>query len=146
MVEEEHEALPVAVKVKWIDGVRFVASDDKGHSVVMDVSKEHGGEGSAFGPMQLLLVALGGCTGIDIVGIMRKQRQKLTSFEILVSGERVAEHPRVYGKIHVEYRLKGEGLTEKAVQRAIQLSVDTYCSVGATIKKTAQVSHSYKLQ
>jgi len=113
---------------------------------VMDVSKEHGGEGSAFGPMQLLLAALGGCTGIDVLGIMRKQRQELTSFEILVSGERVAEHPRVYGKVHVEYRLKGKGLKEKAVQRAIQLSEDTYCSVGAMIKRTAQISHSYSLQ
>lgn len=146
VVEEKPEPAPFAVRVKWIDGVRFVANDDKGHSVVMDVSKEHGGEGSAFSPMQLLLAALGGCTGIDVVDIMRKQRQNLTSLEIRVSGERVAEHPRVYSKVHVEYRLKGEGLGEKAVQRAIQLSEDTYCSVGATIKKTAQVSHSYTLQ
>lgn len=146
VVEEKPESMPFVVKVKWIDGVRFVASDDKGHSVVMDVAKEHGGEGSAFSPMQLLLAALGGCTGIDVVGIMRKERQEPTSLEILVSGERVAEHPRVYSKVHVEYRLKGEGLKEKAVQRAIELSEDTYCSVGATIKKTAQISHSYSLQ
>lgn len=146
VVEEKRESLPVTVKVKWIDGVRFVASDDKGHSVIMDVPKEHGGESSAFGPMQLLLAALGGCTGIDVLGIMRKQRQEVTSLDILVSGERVAEHPRVYGKVHVEYRLKGEALKENAVQRAIQLSEDTYCSVGATIKRTAQISHSYTLQ
>jgi putative redox protein len=146
LVEEQCGSPPIAVKVKWIDGMRFVANDDKGHSIVMDVSKEHGGECSAFSPMQLLLAALGGCTGIDLLGIMRKQRQELTSLEILVSGERVAEHPRVYKKVNVEFRLKGEGLKEKAVQRAIQLSVDTYCSVGATIKKTAQISHSYTLQ
>lgn len=146
VVKEKHESLPITIKVKWIDGVRFVANDDKGHSIIMDVSKEQGGEGSAFGPMQLLLAALGGCTGIDIVGIMRKQRQEVTSLEILVSGERVAEHPRVYDKVHVEYRLKGEDLKEKAVQRAIQLSEDTYCSVGATIKRTARISHNYTLQ
>jgi putative redox protein len=145
-IEEKHESLPATVKVTWIDGMRFVASDDKGHSVIMDVSKEQGGKGSAFGPMQLLLAALGGCTGMDVVSIMRKQRQELTNLEIVVSGERVAEHPRVYDKVHVEYRLKGEGLKEKAVQRAIQLSEDTYCSVGATIKKTAQISHTYRLQ
>jgi putative redox protein len=83
---------------------------------------------------------------MDVVSIIRKQRQELTNLEIVVSGERVAEHPRVYDKVHVEYRLKGEGLKEKAVQRAIQLSESTYCSVGATIKRTAQISHNYTLQ
>jgi len=145
-VDKKAKSLPTVVKVKWIDGMRFVANDDKGHSVVMDVSKEYGGEGSAFGPMQLLLVALGGCTGTDVVNILRKQRQKLASLEIIVSGERVGEHPRVYGKVHVEYRLEGQNLKEKAVQRAIQLSEDTYCSVGATIRKTAKLSHNYIIQ
>lgn len=143
---EKKASLPMGIKVKWIDGERFVANDDKGHSVIMDVSKEHGGEGSGFSPMQLLLAALGGCTGMDVIGILRKQRQKLTNLEIHVSGERVAEHPRVYGKIHVVYRLKGEDLKEKAVQRAIQLSEDKYCSVGAMVRKTAKLSHDYKVQ
>ena len=144
--EAQEEPLPVSVKVTWIDGLRFVASDDKGHSLIMDVSKEHGGEGSAFGPMQLLLAALGGCTGTDIVGILRKQRQELTDLEIIVSGERVADYPRVYSKVNVEYRLKGVNLKEKGVQQAIQLSEDKYCSIGATIKKTAKLSHSYVIQ
>ena len=136
----------MVVSVKWIDGMRFAASDSQGHSIIMDTSKEHGGEGSGFSPMQLLLAAVGGCTGMDVVSILKKQRQKLTELEIQVSGERVAEHPRVYGKVHVEYRLKGEELKEKAVQRAIQLSNDVYCSVGATIKKTASLSHGYNIQ
>lgn len=139
-------SVPSVVKVKWLDGMRFVASDDTGHSIVMDTSREHGGEGSAFTPMQLLLVALGGCTGMDVVDILRKQRQKLTGFEIVVSGERVSEYPRVYGKVHVEYKLKGENIRDKAVHTAIQLSEEKYCSVGATISKTAKVSHSYSIQ
>ncbi len=146
VVKEKKEPLPLTVKVKWIDGMRFVANDDRGHSIIMDVSKEQGGEGSAFTPTQLLLAALGGCTGMDVVNILHKQRQKLTDFEILVSGERVADQPRVYRKVHVDYRLKGEDLREKAVQTAIQLSEDKYCSVGAMIKKTATLSHSHKLQ
>lgn len=146
MVKRKKESLPSVVKVKWLDGTRFVASDDKGHAIVMDDSKEHGGEGSGFSPMQLLLAALGGCTGMDVVNILQKQRQKLTDFEILVSGERVTDYPRVYGKVHVDYSLKGQDLREKAVQKAIQLSEEKYCSVGATIKKTAKLSHSYKLQ
>jgi len=142
----EEKSSSAIIKVKWIDGMRFVASDDKGHSIVMDDSKEHGGEGSGFSPMQLLLAALGGCTGMDVVSISRKQTQKLTDLEILVSGERVSDFPRVYGKVHVEYKLRGDSLREKAVQRAIQLSEDKYCSVGATIKKAAKLSHSYSVQ
>jgi len=145
-VEKRQKSLPIAVKVKWIDGMRFVANDDKGHSIVMDVSKEHGGEGSGFGPMQLLLAAFGGCTGIDMVEILRKQRQKLEGLEMLVSGERVSEPPRVYDKVRVEYRLKGKDLKEKAVQRAIQLSQEKYCSVGATLKTKAEVSYNYDIQ
>jgi putative redox protein len=144
--ETKLPSVPSVVKVKWLDGMRFVASDDKGHSIVMDTSKEHGGEGSAFTPMQLLLVALGGCTGMDVVDILLKQRQKLTGFEIVVSGERVTEYPRVYSKVHVEYKLKGENLRDKAVNTAIQLSQNKYCSVGATIGKTAKISHSHSIQ
>ena len=83
---------------------------------------------------------------MDVVDILRKQRQKLTGFEIVVSGERVSEYPRVYGKVHVEYKLKGENIRAKAVHTAIRLSEEKYCSVGATISKTAKVSHSYSIQ
>lgn len=143
---EKPVSLPGVITVKWQDGLRFVASDEKGRSVAMDTSKEHGGQDSAFSPMRLLLAALGGCTGMDVVNVLQKQRQKLTGLEIVVSGERVSEYPRVYSKVHVEYKLKGENLKDKAVRTAIQLSVDKYCSVGATISKTAKMSHSYVLQ
>jgi putative redox protein len=112
----------------------------------MDVAKEHGGEGSAFGPMQLLLAAFGGCSGIDVVEILRKQRQKLEDLEIVVSGKRVSEPPKVYSRVHVEYRLKGKDLREKAVQRATQLSQDKYCSVAATLKTKAKITYNYVIQ
>ena len=145
-IEEKHESSPNIIKVKWIDGSRFVASDDKGHSIVMDVPKERGGEGSGFGPMQLLLAAFGGCSGIDVVGMLRKQRQKLEDLEILVSVERLSEPPRVYSKVHVEYKLKGKDLREKAVQRATQLSQDKYCSVAATLRTKAKITYNYAIQ
>jgi len=145
-IERIQQPLPIAIKVKWIDSMRFVANDDKGHSIVMDVSKEHGGEGSGFGPMQLLLAALGGCSGMDVVEILRKQRQKLDALEMTVSGERVSEPPKVYDKIHIEYKLKGKDLKDKAVQRAIHLSQDKYCSVGATIKAKTKVSYKYEIR
>lgn len=140
------EVLPIVVEVDWIDGLRFVARDNEGHSIVMDVTKEHGGEGSGFGPMQLLLAALGGCSGVDITGIMNKQRQKLEHLRITVSGRRVAEPPRVYNKIHVSYRVKGKYLKEKSVRRAIELSQERYCSVAATLKAKAEVSFDYEIQ
>jgi len=146
IVEKKEPSVPSVVRVKWIDGLRFVATDSIGHSIVMDASKQVGGEGSGFSPLQLLLAALGGCTGIDIVDIMRKQRQKVEDLEIVVSGERAKEPPRVYSKIHVEYRVKGRGIKEKAVQRAIRLSEDKYCSVGAMLKAKAKVTSNYTIQ
>ena len=137
---------PSFIKVKWIDGLQFVATDSAGHSIVMDAPKQSGGEGTGFSPMQLLLVALGGCTGMDVVHIMGKQRQQISGLEVLVSGKRVEEPPRVYNNIQVEYRIRGEGIEEKAVQRAIQLSEDKYCSVGATLKTKAEVRSSYAVQ
>jgi len=146
IVEKKENSAPSAVKVKWIDGLRFVATDSMGHSIVMDASKQGGGEGSGFSPLQLLLAALGGCTGIDIVDIMRKQRQQVDDLEMVVSGERVKEPPRIYNRIHVEYRVKGRGIKERAVQRAIQLSEGKYCSVGAMLRAKAEVTSSYTVQ
>ncbi len=145
-VEKSESSKSSFIKVKWIDGMRFVATDGTGHSIVMDASKQSGGENSGFSPMQLLLIALGGCTGMDVAHIMRKQRQQVNDLEILVSGERVEEQPRVYNNIHVEYRIKGEGINENAVQRAIQLSEDKYCSVGATLRTKAKVTSNYIIQ
>jgi len=146
MVEKKESSAVSVVKVKWIDGMQFVATDSAGHSIIMDASKQYGGEGSGFSPLQLLLVALGGCTGIDIADIMRKQRQQLDGLEIIVSGERVKEPPRVYSNIHVEYRVHGKDVKEKAVQRAIRLSEDKYCSVGAMLKAKAKVTSKYTIQ
>lgn len=134
------------VKVKWVDGMQFVASDTAGHSVVMDAPKKSGGEGSGFSPMQLLLAGLGGCTGMDVAHIMHKQRQRVEDLEIIVSGKRVKEEPQVYESINVEYRIKGKNIKEEAVKRAIQLSEDKYCSVGAMLKAKANVTSTYVIQ
>ncbi len=146
IIEKKEPSKLSIVRVKWVDGLRFVATDDMGHSIVLDASKQSGGEDSGFSPLQLLLAGLGGCTGIDIVDLMRKQRQSVDDLEIIVSGERVEEPPRVYKNIHVEYKVKGKDITEEAVQRAIRLSEDKYCSVGAMLKAKANVTSTYVLQ
>ena len=145
-VEKNNSPTPSSVKVKWIDGLQFVATASAGHSIVMDASKKSGGEGSGFAPMQLLLIALGSCTGMDVVHILRKQRQQADELEILVSGRRVEEPPRVYNDIRIEYKIKGKSIKERAVQRAIQLSEDKYCSVRATLRAKAKVTSNYTLQ
>ena len=134
------------VRVKWLDGFRFVATASGGHLLVMDSSKEAGGKGAGFRPIELLLVALGGCTGIDVVNILKKQRQKVEDLEIVVSGERVENPPRVYSKIHVEYIVWGKDIREKAVRRAIELSERKYCSVGAMLGAKAKLKTSYTIQ
>jgi putative redox protein len=145
-VEKSDPSAPGFIKVKWIDSLRFVATDNAGHSIVMDAPKQSGGEGSGFSPMQLLLIALGGCTGMDVVHIMRKQRQQINGLEVLVYGKRVKEPPRVYNNIRVQYRIKGKDIKENSVQRAIQLSEDKYCSVGTTLRAKAKMTSRYIIQ
>ncbi len=142
-IEKKEGSTPGIVKVRWVEGMQFVATDSLGHSIVMDTSKKSGREASGFSPMQLLLVALGGCTGMDVVHIMRKQRQQVDGLELLVSGKRVEKQPRVYNNINVVYRVKGKSIKEVAVQRAIKLSQDKYCSVGATLSDKAKVTSNY---
>jgi len=145
-VEKSDSSTSDLIKVRWIDGLRFVATDSAGHSIVMDASKQSSGEGSGFSPMQLLLIALGGCTGMDVMHIMRKQRQQVNGLEVSVSGKRVKESPRVYNNIRVEYNINGKHVKENAVQRAIQLSEDKYCSVGAMLRAKAKVTSNYIIQ
>lgn len=145
-VEESEPSKLSFVKVKLIDGKRFVATDSEGHSIVMDASKQSGGEGSGFSPMHLLLIALGGCTGMDVVHIMRRQRQPVDDLEIVVSGKRVEEPPQVYNNISVEYKVRGKDIKENAVLRAIQLSEDKYCSVGAMLRAKARLTSKYSMK
>jgi putative redox protein len=145
-IDERETLSSRVVKVKWIDGMRFVATDSMGHSIVMDASKQVGGEGSGFSPLELLLAALGGCTGIDIVDVMRKQRENIEDLEIVVSGKRAEEPPRVYTRVHVNYRFKGKDIKEKKVQRAIKLSEDKYCSVRTMLSAKADMTSNYVIE
>ncbi len=132
-------------RVKLVDGMRFVADGATGHSVVMDGDPEFGGEDTASRPTELVLMGLGGCTGMDVISILRKKRQDVTDFEIVVTAERADSHPKKFTKIHVEYIVTGRDLSEDAVKRAVQLSMDKYCSVKATLEGVAEITYSYKI-
>jgi len=96
--------------------------------------------------MELLLLALGGCTGIDVIAILHKKRQEVTAFEVQVEGERAAEPPRVWTKLAVHYRVVGKDIAAGAVTEAIELSRAKYCAVGATLGKVAEISWSHTIE
>jgi putative redox protein len=127
--------------VKWIGEEKFVATSPSGHAIAIDSDRE---SNQAPGPMELLLMALGACTGTDVVSVLKKKRQKLQSLEVVCSGERAAQPPTVWTKLEIVYRLRGE-LDERAVKHAIELSEEKYCSVAATLKKTANLSWRYEI-
>lgn len=123
-------------ETEWIKGLEFRTKFDTGTQVVMD--EIHGGNGPT--PMQLLLAALSGCTGMDVISILEKYGQKPEEFKIIVEAERRNSHPKVYKNIKLIYRLKGKDLDEEKVYRAIELSKEKYCSVMATLRCTAEIT------
>jgi len=129
------------VQVTWVQNEQFVGTDSTNHSIVLSTGKD----GTGAKPSEMLLVALGACTAVDVVGILVKKRQKLTGLQIKVNGQQDADPPWAYRKIHVEYIVRGRGISDKAVQQAIELSEEKYCSVAATIRGVAEIISSYQI-
>ena len=135
----------VEAKVKLVKDMQFEGRATSGHTLTMDADDVSGGHNAGFRPMELLLVGFGGCSGMDVISILRKKKQPVSGLEINVAGEMTDEYPKIYRKIHIEYVVKGKGVGKEAVERAIQLSLDKYCSVGATLGKAGTITHSYKI-
>lgn len=129
-------------KLRYAGGEAFVAESQSGHAMVTSFAHEL----AAPSPMELLLIALGGCTGADIVSILEKKRQRVTGYEIEVRAERRAEHPRIYTKIEVVHRVRGRSVDPKAVAHAVELSETKYCSVSAMLGASAELSMRYEIQ
>jgi putative redox protein len=127
--------------VRWIENQQFLATTPSGHAVAFDADRQRN---SAPSPMEMLLAALGSCTATDIVLILQKKRQKLTSLVVSVSGERAPNPPTVWTKIEILYRLEGE-LDEKAVKDAVELSQAKYCGVSVTLGQMASISYRYEI-
>jgi len=133
------------VKAKWTEGMQFVARANSGHAVVMDTVPQVGGMDTAVRPMELLLVGLAGCTGMDVISILRKMRVEFDGFEVRVKAERAPEHPKVYTKIEIEYLIWGKEIPEDMYKKAINLSQTRYCAASVILGKTAQLTHSYRI-
>src|SRR5512139_3997810 len=127
--------------VRWVHRMQFVGRAGTNHLVPMDTTPDSGGDSSAAKPLELLLIGLGGCTGMDIVPLLRKMRQDITGVELNITAERSEEHPRVYTRIDMEYVVTGRNLEEDKVRHAVELSYEKYCSVSAMLRKACPVDY-----
>ena len=123
-------------------GMKFSARAGSGHELTMDTGVDDGGENAGFSPMELPLVAVLGCTGMDAVTILRKKRQDVTGYEMSAHGVRAETHPHVFVTIDIEHTFTGNGLEPDAARRAIELSATRYCSVGGMLRHTAVITHT----
>ena len=131
--------------VKLETGMRFDAEAGSGHHITLDAAEHGGGQNAGFRPMELLLVGLDGCTGMDVISILRKKRQQVTGYEVHVSGIRAEENPMVFVEITVEHIVIGHHIQPEAVARAIQLSKERYCGAGAMLGKVAHLTHTFRI-
>ncbi|MBI4721761.1 MAG: OsmC family protein [Candidatus Stahlbacteria bacterium] len=129
-------------KVKWmLKNMQFSGQSDSGYTCLMDTRDAN----TAPTPMELLLIALGGCTGMDVVSLLQKMKVKFNSLEIELKGDRSDEHPRVYKKIELVYKVKGDNVPEDKVRKAVKLSQDKYCSVSAMLKPNVEISYTIEV-
>lgn len=132
--------------VKHIKGVTFVGKTDSKHWVPMDGPENFGGSDAGIRPKELILLALAGCTGSDVAVILQKKKVKFDDFEMNIEAEQQETHPQVFTKIHLEYVFYGSNIPKEAVERAIELSQNTYCSVTAMLQKSVEITHSYRIE
>jgi putative redox protein len=130
-------------KITWLNGRTFVGESGSGHAIVMDGAPESGGRNLGVRPMEMMLLGLGGCTAFDVVMILEKSREKVTGCEVLLESTRADEDPKVFTHVKMIYKLKGENLKPTAVERAIKLSADKYCSTSKMCEKTATIEHEW---
>ena len=131
--------------VELVDDMAFQAETGSGHSLVMDAAPEAGGGDCGPRPMELLLAGLGGCTGMDVISMLRKMRQDVTGYEVHLRGERASDHPKIFTSITVEHVVRGRGLNPESVRRAVELSATRYCSAAAMLGKVAHIEESYRI-
>lgn len=132
-------------KVNYTNGLQFVGEASSGHAIVMDGDPAVGGRNTGLRPMELLLVGLGGCTGMDVISIMKKKQQDVTGLEINIEGQKAENYPKKFTDINIEFIIKGKNISEDALKRSIDLSMNKYCSVKASLEGSAKIGYSYKI-
>lgn len=133
------------VYLKQVKGLTLAAKGESNHWITMDGPEKLGGSDAGIRPKELVLMALAGCTGSDVVSILKKKRVNLTDFEINIAAQQSEEHPKVFTHIDLEYVFYGKDIKEKDVERAIELSTETYCGVSAMLKKAMTINHTFRI-
>ncbi len=138
----------MGIKLEYLKNLQFkaVSEHNENYSILLDTSKDTGGDDAGIRPTDLIMVSLAGCSSMDIISILKKKKQVVTDFKVNVTGERADTHPRVFTKITVIYEFTGENIEEQAVIRSIELSKDKYCSVWAMLKQCVDIEWSYKIK
>jgi putative redox protein len=131
--------------VKWVDGVMFLGETGSGHAVVMDGPPNHGGRNMGIRPMEMILLGVGGCSSFDVVQILQKGRNNLIKCVTEVSAERVDAVPSVFSNIHLHFIVTGHDLKKSAVERAVKLAVEKYCSAAAMLSNTVEITHDFEV-
>lgn len=123
----------------------FTIQTDSGHTIILDAATEKGGENAGPRPMEMLLTALAGCSGIGIIGILRKMHQDVTNYEIRINGTRAENQPQVFTHITVEHIFTGHNLQPASIQHAIDLDTENYCGVNVMLSKAARIEHTFQI-
>ncbi len=135
----------MTVRATLESGMRFDVETGSGHHVLLDANVNNGGQNSGPQPMEMLLVALAGCSGMDILAILRKKRQDISGYELRIHGLRAEEHPKVFLDITLEHIFTGHDIRPEAVKRAIELTEERYCGASAMLGKTAMIGHTFTI-
>lgn len=128
--------------VSWAGDSNFIGRSGTGHAVVFDSDKD---SGVAPTPMEMLLMSAGACSSVDVVSILQKAKQQVTNCRVVLTGERVDTIPRVFSKIHLHFEVTGFNVSEKHVERAVNLSAEKYCSVSIMLQQAMEVTHSFSV-
>ena len=137
--------MSTTARVSWVDGALFVAEAGSGHTITMDGAPDIGGRNLAARPMEIVLIGMGGCTAIDVVAMLKKQRQDIEAIDVELVAERADDHPKVFTEVKLVYTVRGRKLNKALVERAVSLSDEKYCSATQMFKKTATVTHEVML-
>ncbi len=132
-------------RVKWVEGITFLGETESGHGVIMDGSPSVGGRNLGPRPMEMLLLGAGGCASIDVIMILKKSRQAVSDCYVDISAERADSDPKVFTKIHMHFVVTGKDIKPEAVEKAVKLSAEKYCSASIMLGATAEMTHDFEV-
>jgi putative redox protein len=132
-------------RVKWVEGIAFMGETESGHAVVMDGSPAAGGRNLGPRPMEMLLLGAGGCSSIDVIMILKKSRQAVSDCYVEIEAERAETEPKVFTKIHMHFVVTGRDIKPEAVEKAVKLSAEKYCSASIMLGATAAMTHDFEI-